>query len=259
MILGDKVILLAGVGRGLGRKLALQAAAEGAHVVLAARSADFLEEVAREVRERGGRALAVPSDLTKPADCAALAEKTVQTFGQLDGLVNIAYGITGFGLFEQADLSSWRAAMDITLFGPLNLIQAALPYLKKSKGAIVNIGSISTRAPLEQHGPNMIPKAALMAATRQLALELGRYGIRVNNVVFGWLWGAPVENHLIAEAKAAGVPLESLIADVAKRIPLGRIPPDERCAKTILMLLSDYASEATGASLDVNGGMFLPL
>jgi|SRR5277367_354520 len=259
MILQNKVTLISGVGPGLGRKLALEAAREGARLVLGARSIEFLRRVAQEICQAGGQAIAVPSDVTKREDCARLVTEAIAAFGCVDCLVNVAYRPGPFGLFEHADLRAWRESMDVTLFGPLNMIQSVLPYMKGNGGSIVNIGSISTRAPLENHGPNMVPKAALMSATRQLALELGKYGIRVNNVIFGMLWGVPVENHLVAEATSNGIAIEELIADIAEKIPLKHIPPDEKCAKAILMILSDYASEVTGASLDVNGGAFLPL
>jgi NAD(P)-dependent dehydrogenase (short-subunit alcohol dehydrogenase family) len=101
-------------------------------------------------------------------------------------------------------------------------------------------------------------KAALTGATAQLALELGRYGIRVNTAYMGWMWGPPVEGYLRAAAAQQGTTVEALARGVAQHIPLGRIPDDADCAKAALFLASDYACAVTGAALDVNGGEFLP-
>ena len=97
------------------------------------------------------------------------------------------------------------------------------------------------------------------AATRQLATELGKYGIRVNIARMGWMWGAPVEGALRRRAEAQGITMEQMVANVASGIPLGRIPTDAECAKSVIFLLSDYAAVVTGAALDVNGGEFMPL
>src|SRR4051812_14610942 len=107
MILQDKVVIISGVGPGMGVKLAKGAAEEGACVVLGARSADYLEDVARGIRDAGGQALAVPTDVTDPGACRRIADAAVEKFGRIDGLVNSAYRIGTFAPFEEADLADW--------------------------------------------------------------------------------------------------------------------------------------------------------
>ncbi len=258
-MLTDKVVIITGIGPGMGRKLALEAAKVGAKLVLAARSKDFVEGVAREVQAAGGKAIAVTADVSKQEDCNRIVAAAVAEYGKLDGLVNSAYGSGPFVSFEDGDLNDWRKAMDVTLFGTLQMVKAALPHMKDKGGSIVNVGTMETRKPLVAHGSYVVPKVALGGATRQLAIELGKYKIRVNSAIMGWMWGAPVESYMTHMAKENGTTLDAMKAGISANIPLGHIPPDQECAKAILVLLSDFTSQVTGAALDINGGEYVPL
>ena len=255
MLLKDKVVIITGIGPGMGRKLALEAAKVGAKLVLAARSTDFVESVAREI---GGNAVAVTADVSKQEDCNRLAAAAIERFGRIDGLVNSAYGSAPFISFEDGDLADWRKSMDITVFGTLQMVKSVLPHMKANGGSIVNVSTMETRKTLAGHGAYVVPKVALSGVTRQLALELGKYNIRVNTAVMGWMWGTPVENYVGHMAEKTGQSVADFKAGVAANIALGHIPLDQDCAKSILLLLSDYAGEVTGASLDVNGGEYMP-
>lgn len=258
MILKDKVVVISGVGPGLGRKLALLCADEGAKVAIGCRSTGFLGDLTQEVKGRGGAVVASPTDVSKVEDCQALVDAAVKSFGRIDGLVNSAYQYAP-SLFEDADLGKWAQTMDVTCFGALRMAQAVLPHLKKAGGgSIVNVSTMETRKARATEGAYAIPKAALEMATRQLALELGKYNIRVNTTLMGWMWGTPVENALKAHAEQAGIPLQQMIDGVVAGIPIGRMPPDEECARSVVFFLSDYASVVTGASLNVNGGEYMP-
>jgi NAD(P)-dependent dehydrogenase (short-subunit alcohol dehydrogenase family) len=123
----------------------------------------------------------------------------------------------------------------------------------QKSGAVVNISTLATRKPMVGEGGYAIAKAALGQVTRQLAVELGGYGIRVNQTVMGWMMGAPVQGYIDGMV-AAGRKAEDVAGEIIARIPLGRIPPDQDCAKAVLFLLSDLASEVTGAAIEVNGG-----
>jgi NAD(P)-dependent dehydrogenase (short-subunit alcohol dehydrogenase family) len=259
MIIQDKVVIVTGVGPGMGRKLCLHAAEEGARVVVTARSQAFIDGVVDEIRTSGGKAIAVRCDVADNDDCERVAAATVAEYGRIDGLVNSAHRAGDFVPFEDSDFADWRASFEVTLFGALQMTKAVLPHMKANGGgSIVNIGTMETRKPIAQHTPYILPKAALQAATRSLAVEFGRYKIRVNSAVMGWMWGSPVESYFQHEAAQQGVTVESLTSAVSSGIALGHIPTDSDCAKTVLMLLSDYTSEVTGASFDINGGEFLP-
>jgi NAD(P)-dependent dehydrogenase (short-subunit alcohol dehydrogenase family) len=254
MILEGKTIIITGIGPGMGRKLAIAAAQHGAQVALAARSVDFLNSVTAEVNTAGGRAIAVPTDVGNMQDCENLAAETIKAFGRIDGLVNSAYYHPDWTTFEGADLAQWAKAYDIACMGALRTIRAVLPQMKTQKsGAVVNISTLATRKPMVGEGGYAIAKAALGQVTRQLAVELGGYGIRVNQTVMGWMMGAPVQGYIDGMV-AAGRKAEDVAGEIIARIPLGRIPPDQDCAKAVLFLLSDLASEVTGAAIEVNGG-----
>src|SRR5579862_5546090 len=196
MILKDKVVILTGVGPGMGRKLALLLAQEGAKVVIAARSSGFLSDVAAEIRQTGGIVQAVPTDVADPAACSSLAAAAMKVFGRIDGLVNSAYIIYD-APFEEIDLSRWRQSLDINCFGAVQMTRAVIPYMRAGGGgSIVNVGTMAVRKPLPGRAAYASSKAALGAVTRQMAFELGQYKIRANIVLIGWMWGAPVQQHL---------------------------------------------------------------
>ena len=260
MLLKDKAVIITGVGPGIGRKLALLAAMEGAKVAVSARSEGFIREVVQEIAAGGGNAIVVPTDVAEDAQCDRLAARTLEAFGRIDGLVNSAYRHKDFVTFEDGDLAEWQANMNVTHFGALRMVRAVLPAMKRQGGgAIVNVSTKSSVRMVAGEGDYGTAKAAMNAATRQLATELGKYGIRVNVARMGWMWGVPVERALERRAAAQGITMEEIKASVAVHIPLGRIPTDEECARSVIFLLSAYASAVTGAALDVNGGEYMPL
>jgi NAD(P)-dependent dehydrogenase (short-subunit alcohol dehydrogenase family) len=242
----------------MGRKLGAIAAAEGAKVALAARSIDFLTTVAEEIRAAGGHCIAVPTDIADSAQCGHLVQAALDAFGRVDGLVNSAYKHASYRNFEDDDIATWLASIDVTCFGALRMIKAALPALKAANGAaIVNITALAAVQPTFGQSDYATAKAALEGATRQLAREFGPHGIRVNCTRMGWLWGAPVQGFIAHQAQSLGVSEDAVKAPIIARIPLGVIPPDEDCAKSALFFLSDYARMVTGTVLDVNGGEYM--
>jgi NAD(P)-dependent dehydrogenase (short-subunit alcohol dehydrogenase family) len=259
VILSDEVVVITGVGPGLGAKLAARAAAEGAKVVLAARSSEVTTQTAKEIRAAGGHAVAVSCDVRQEDQVAALVQTAIDEFGTLTGLVNSAYGHSGFADLLDTPEKAIRRSMDIILFGALNVARAVVPHMKAAgRGSIVNVGTMSTRKPARGEGGYAVAKAAMGTATKYLALELGEHGIRVNQALPGWLDGPAVRYYLTMTAEQRGVTEQDVYDEIAAHIPLGRVPTDEACAGAVLFLLSRYASEITGAALDVNGGDYLP-
>lgn len=258
MLLKDKVVMITGVGPGMGRKLALIAAEEGAKVAICARKQDFIGSVVEEIRAKGGQALAVPTDVGDSAQCQRFVDATVGAFGRIDGLVNSAYKRASFGTFEDGTIEEWQESMNITCFGALRMIKAALPIMKKQGGgAVVNILTLAAVKPFEGEADYATAKGALGTATRVLAHELGKYNIRLNGARMGWLWGTSVEGWVREEAAAHKVSEQDVIKGITDRIPLRAIPPDEECAKSVLFFVSDYSKMATGTVIDVNGGEYM--
>ena len=257
MILDGEVVIVSGVGQGLGAKLAARAAAEGAKVVMASRSTDVTDQVAKEIVAAGGEAVAVPCDVRKTEDVERVAATAVERFGKISGLVNSAYSHPGFtDLLETPD-KQLRRSMDIILYGALEMTRAVVPHMTDG-GSIVNVGTMSTRRPLRGEGGYAVAKAAMATATQYMALELGEKGIRANQAILGWLDGPNVQFYLTMTANEKGITEQDVYDNIASRNPLNRIPPDEACAGAILFLLSSLASEVTGAVIDVNGGEYMP-
>jgi NAD(P)-dependent dehydrogenase (short-subunit alcohol dehydrogenase family) len=266
MLLKDKIVIVSGIGPGLGVKLAIEAAREGAAgVVCAARSAGKLDDAEAQIRALGANGGKCPvlkqvTDITHRDQCEALVAAAVKRFGRVDALVNSAFEHGAMDYVSNADLDAWMTGPIATnLIGTLKLTQAVIPQMKaQGGGAIVMINTMAVRQvpPLGEAG-YAASKAALANSAKYLAKELGPDKIRVNTVHMGWMWGAPVQGYMQWQAKELGVPMEQLVAQVASGIPIGRIPPDEECARAALFFISDYASVVTGASLDVNGGHYM--
>jgi NAD(P)-dependent dehydrogenase (short-subunit alcohol dehydrogenase family) len=263
MLLKDKVVIISGIGPGLGVKLAIEAAREGARALaIGARSADKLDDAEQRIRAVNAqcKVLKQVTDITDRAACEALAAAAVQAYGRIDALVNSAFFHGDMDYVSTAKLDDWNAVLGTNLLGTLKLTQAVLPQMQKQGGgAIVMINTMAARQvpPLGEAG-YAASKAALANSAKYLAKEVGKDNIRVNSIHMGWMWGAPVQGYMEWQASEHKVPLETLKAQVAATIPLGRIPTDDECARAALFLVSDYASAVTGAALDANGGAYMP-
>ncbi|WP_409280633.1 SDR family oxidoreductase [Pseudomonas defluvii] len=262
MLLKDKVVIVSGIGPGLGIKLAVRAAEfQAKAVVLAARTPAKLDQAEKAIRDAGYSTpiLKVPTDIAQAKQCQRLADLTIEHFGQIDILINSAYAHGAWGSASESSMDDWRKAMDVNLFGTMQMTQAVLPQMKKQKaGSIVMINTMATRTPNQLESGYAVSKGALKTAVQYLAQDLGPYGIRVNSTFMGWMWGAPVIGYFESEAKRRNVPMASLVDEVAQQIALRKIPEDNDCAMVALYLASDYAKVITGAQLDANGGHFLP-
>ena len=257
MLLANKVIIISGVGPGLGRTLALEAAAAGAKVVLGARNQEFLASVVSDVEASGGAALAQKTDVTSKDQCQALVTLAVETFGKVDGLVNSAYVHGDWAGMDAADSEKFGAVFDVVCQGAIRMAQACLaPMRAVSGGSIVNISTLSTVKPFSGEAMYAAAKGALNAATRHMANDFGPMGIRVNALRMGWIGGAPVYGY-IDQQVAAGADREVVMASITDRIPLREIPPEVDCARAVIMFLSDYSRVVSGASVDVNGGEYM--
>lgn len=241
--LDGKVVLVTGGSRGLGRAMALGFAEAGADVVVSSRRVDACEEVAEEIRAQGRRALAVGCHVGDWAECEALVVRTVEEMGHLDVLVNNA-GIApvppSLGGITEA---LFDKTIDVDLKGPLRLMALAADHLP-SGGSIINISSLASLRPSPFTIVYAAAKAGLNVITRAAAQELGPKGIRVNAVACGTFH---------TDAFDGSMP-EGLAAQLAARIPLGRIAEPGEIVGTALFLASDASAYLTGAVVNVDGG-----
>jgi len=262
MLLDDKVAIVSGVGPGLGQANARALAREGATVVLAARNADYLAEVQKDIENAGGRAIAVPTNIVDPEQVDNLVRRTVDELGQIDVLVNNAFRMDTFKQFDEVDFTHWRKIFEVNVWGALGLTQACVPHLKESAAqrgdaSIVFIISMSMRKIRTHEGGYAASKAAVHTAARTMAVELGPDGIRVNCVAPGWIGGPNVETFIEMDSFSRGIPPEEVRAEIESRIPLGLIPPQDDIANSVVFFASPWSRVITGQTLDVNGGEWI--
>lgn len=251
MILKDKVVIITGAGPGMGQAMCRGAAAEGAKVVVTARSQARIDEIVSDITGSGGEAIAVRVDVTRMEDCQAAAKAALDKWGRIDGLVNSAYYHPDWEPLEKHSIEQLTTAFDVIATGALRMAQSVIPAMRaQGSGSIVNVSTLASRKPYPSEGGYAMAKSALNHMTRHMAVELNGSGIRINTALMGWLMGAPLQSMF----KSMGEAGEAFQKQRASEIPIGHIPPEEDCAKAIYFLLSDYASEVTGAALDVNGG-----
>jgi NAD(P)-dependent dehydrogenase (short-subunit alcohol dehydrogenase family) len=254
-LVAGKVVLVSGVGPGMGRDIALLLGIHGASLVLGARTLERCEAVAAEAEERGAKTLAIRLDITDRDSCAAAVEAAIEHFGRIDVLVNNAFHDGDFSRFLDADLDSWRHTTEVNLWGTLTLTQLVAARMKESGGGhIVMINSMSAVRIRDRFGAYTASKAALAAATKSLALELGPHDIRVNGVHPGYIWGESVEAYFRHQAERRGITFEQRYAEVADETALGYLPPSSEIAGTVLFLSSELARPVTGQAIHVNCG-----
>jgi NAD(P)-dependent dehydrogenase (short-subunit alcohol dehydrogenase family) len=256
MLLQDKVVVVAGVGPGLGRSIALASAREGADVVLAARTAARLDDVAKEVGALGRRGVVVPTDLTEAAAAEHLAEAALGAFGRVDALVYNALAMPPIKELRQVGLEAISASFDANVVAALRLTRLLVPALAESKGSVVMINSMVVRFSQRTMGPYKLTKAALLAMAQSLATELGPQGIRVNSVAPGHIWGDSLKWYFGYLAKKRGVTVEQVYQETAAPLDLGRLPEPDEIADAVVFLASELARAVTGQCLDVNCGEY---
>ncbi|HEV8299155.1 MAG TPA: SDR family oxidoreductase [Acidimicrobiales bacterium] len=253
----DQVVVVAGVGPGLGRAVALASAREGAAVVLAARTATRLEEVRAEIVASGGRAIAVPTDVADGSQCTALAQAALDAYGSIDVLVHTSFARPAPGLLRDRTARDWHESLDGNVLAATQLVHAVAPTMRaQGAGAVVLVSSVSARQPFPQSGIYATMKAALLTLTKVFAQELGADGIRVNCVVPGYIDGPGLERFFETLAAERGTTAAAARASVASVTCLGRIPSADEVAAAVMFFASAGASGITGQSLDVNGGQW---
>jgi NAD(P)-dependent dehydrogenase (short-subunit alcohol dehydrogenase family) len=253
-LLQDKVVVVAGVGPGLGRAIALRSAMAGADVVLAARTASRLDEVAREIAALGRRAAAIPADVTDDDAAARLAREAVSAFGRVDALVYNALAMPPIADLAAVELAAVRDGLDHNAVAALRLTRLLTPALAASGGSVVMISSMVVRYSQRTFGPYKMAKAAMLALAQTLATELGPAGIRVNSVAPGHIWGPSLRWYYGYLGKRRGVAAQDIYDETAADLDLRRLPEPDEIADAVVFLASPLARAVTGQCLDVNCG-----
>ena len=234
----QKCAIVTGAARGIGLATARLFTEQGWRVALLDRDRDELD------KQSGlDNALLLPLDISKPDDVAEMITRTLEWSGRIDALVNNA-GVAEFGPVEDCDFDMWRRVMATNLDGTFLCTQAATPALRKTRGSVVNIASISGLRASTLRVAYGTSKAAVIQLTKQHAAELGEYGIRVNCVCPG-----PVRTKL-----AMAVHTQEIIDAYHDTIPLNRYGSEQEIGEVITFLASDRASYVTGQVIAADGG-----
>jgi len=247
MKLKDKVAIVTGGGRDIGKSVSLQLAAEGAKVAVNYRSdAEAAKATVAEIEAAGGTAILVQADVTKPAEVARLVEETTAAFGErVDVLVNVAGGMVARKTLADMDEAFFDHVMELNLKSAFLVTKAVLPHLGEGS-AIVNLSSLAGR---DGGGPGAsiyaTAKGALMTFTRSMAKELGPQGIRVNALCPGLIGTSFHDTFSKPEGRKA----------VAGNTPLRREGHPDEVASAVVFLASNDAAFLTGVNMDINGGL----
>ena len=243
MRLRDRIALVTGAASGIGAATARRFAREGATVAINDAKPEGLDAVAGEIRAAGAKALVVPGDVTKKADCERLVQDVTRTFGRLDILINNA-GINRDAMAAKMTEEQWDAVLSVNLKGTFLCAQAAFPGMReRAWGRVVNTSSIGALGNIGQAN-YAASKAGVIGLTKTLALEYAKYGVTVNAIAPG-----PVMTAMLA-----GVP-EAIRERIIAQVPVGRIASPDEIAGVHVFLSSDDAAFITGQVIFADGGM----
>jgi 3-oxoacyl-[acyl-carrier protein] reductase len=244
MNLTDKVAIVTGAGRGIGRAIALKLAGVGAAVVVS----DILEEemkaVAKEIKDAGGQSLAALADVSSSADVSRMVEETIKAYGRIDILINNA-GIARDQLLVRMSEEDWDKVLDVDLKSVFLCTKAVLRYMLKNRwGRIISLSSIAGLVGNPGQANYSSAKAGIIGFTRTVASEVGSHGITVNAIAPGF-----IETEMTKKIK------EEQRQEIKKHIPLDRFGTPQDVAEAVAFLASEEAGYITGQVLSVNGGM----
>jgi NAD(P)-dependent dehydrogenase (short-subunit alcohol dehydrogenase family) len=255
-MLEGKVVVVSGVGPALGTTLTRRCAQNGADLVLAARTAERLDDVAKQITDTGRRAVAISTDITDDDQVKNLVETTLAAYGKVDVLINNAFRVPSMKPLAGTTFQHIRDAIELTVLGALRVVQGFTPALAGSHGSIVNVNSMVLRHSQPKYGAYKMAKSALLAMSQSLAAELGDQGIRVNSVVPGYIWGETLKSYFTHQADKYGTTVEQIYNATAANSDLKRLPTEDEVASAIVFLASDLSSGITGQTVDVNCGEY---
>ena len=245
-MLHDKVAVVTGASRGIGKAIALLLAARGAKIVASGRNAELLGELVQEIRRQGGEAVAVDGDISHSRDADRLVDEAMAAFGRVDILVNNA-GVTRDGLLMRMKDEDWDLVLDTNLKGAFFCCRAVAKVMSKQRsGRIINISSVVGEMGNPGQANYCASKAGLLGLTKSVARELARRNVTVNAITPGFIV-TDMTADLTEKAKEG----------LTSQVPLGKMGSVEDVAYAVAFLVSDQAGYITGQVLGINGGMYM--
>lgn len=253
--MSERVVIVTGASQGIGASIALAFAANGDHVVLAARNEEGLDATAAAISEAGGRSTTVVTDVTHPESVDAMVESVMARHGRIDVLVNNS-GVSGpSGRLWESDIEEWKSTFDVNVFGVYLACRSVLPVMEtQGSGSVVMVGSITGKRPLFGRTPYAATKTALIGLTRTLAVEAGAIGVNVNLVSPGFVAGPRIDWVIEAQAAARGIEPDEVRKEFAAESPRNRLTQPEDVARAVVFLASPDAVGITGVDLNVSSG-----
>jgi acetoin reductase-like protein len=250
----DKIAIITGAGRGIGRAIAMRLAGEGANIAVCDIDADTAAETVAQIKERGVEAIGLQLDVRDRKGIAEMVQTVVDAWGRIDILVNNA-GITISKPVTEFDEEEWDRTLDINLKGVFNCSQLVLrKMVEQGSGKIVNIASESGKTARPDFSVYAASKFGVVGFTQGLAQEVARFGINVNAVCPGIVHTAMWEELDRVLAKRKGMKEGEVLASRKALIPIGRLETPEDVAGVVAFLVSDDASYMTGQAVNVTGG-----
>ncbi|MGQ9508879.1 MAG: 3-oxoacyl-[acyl-carrier-protein] reductase [Thermodesulfobacteriota bacterium] len=246
MELLGKVALVTGSGQGIGKAIALLLAEKGADIVVSDINLEKAQETAKEIEEKGRRAMALKVDVADSEEVERMVETIIEKFSHIDILVNNA-GITRDKLLLRMSVEDWDAVLDVNLKGVFNCTKSVIKYMSKQKrGKIVNIASVVGLMGNVGQANYSASKAGVIGFTKTVAREFAQRGININAIAPGYI-KTPMTEVLPEKVKE----------ELMKLIPMGRLGQPEDVAQAVLFLVSEASSYVTGQVLNVNGGIYM--
>jgi len=244
----NMTVIVTGSGAGMGREAAKLFAAYGANVVVNSLSASC-EGARKEIEEAGGSVMSVQADVGTMEGCEAIIRNTVERFGRIDVLVNAA-GIVVDGSVETADMDDWDRSMNTNVKSVFMLSRLAMPYLRETKGSIVNVASVVAIKGVKNRAIYSATKGAMIALSQSMAAEHVGEGIRINCVSPGTVLSPSLQGRIDKTDDP-----EQAMKNFVARQPLGRLGTSDEVAKAIVFAAAQGIGFMTGANIVVDGGM----
>ncbi|MCU0849124.1 MAG: SDR family oxidoreductase [Spirochaetes bacterium] len=246
-ILKDKIAIITGASRGIGKAIAVKYASEGAAIVLVSDEEDNLKLESKQINESGSKTAYIAGDVAQPDFADKIVKKVIADFNKIDILVNCA-GIITRTPFEELSLEDWNRVIHVNLYGTYYMCKSVLPIMRGNKsGKVINITSQMAKMPHPGASPSYeVSKAGQAALTRHLAYHYAKYNININGIAPG-----SIDTGLAATMKPEAREL------LLKGIPLQRLGRPEEVADCALFLASSMSDYITGEIIDVNGGSLM--
>jgi NAD(P)-dependent dehydrogenase (short-subunit alcohol dehydrogenase family) len=255
MRLANKVTLITGAANGIGRATALLFAQEGAKVVAQDVNGDAAQETVQLIKKAGGEAVSIGGDVTISADAEAMVKTAVDTYGRLDVLFNNA-GIWRGGTILDVSEEDWDRTMDVNVKGMYLVSKYAVQRMMRQEGgSIINAASVAALRGSPMSAAYNASKGAVLLLTKCMALDFGRYGIRVNCTCPGVIETQMVDQALTYRSLGDDDRKQALLETYEERHAVGRFGQPDEVAKVVLFLASDESSFVSGAAWPVDGGL----